>query len=68
MRAANATRVTATVLRNGRIVARATHAGSARSGVKFTLAAPRHGKLVVRIRAFGAGGGALRVVTRKARP
>jgi hypothetical protein len=68
VRAANATRVTATVLRNGRIVARATHAGSARSGVKFTLAAPRHGKLVVRIRAFGPGGGALRVVTPKARP
>jgi hypothetical protein len=68
VRAANATRVTATVLRNGRIVARATHAGSARSGVKFTLAAPRHGKLVVRIRAFGPGGGPLRVVTPKARP
>ena len=68
VRAANATRVTATVLRNGRIVARATHAGPARSGVKFTLAAPRHGKLVVRIRAFGPGGGALRVVTPKARP
>ncbi|MDP9256864.1 MAG: hypothetical protein M3Q31_09950 [Actinomycetota bacterium] len=68
VRAANATRVTATVLRNGRIVARAAHTGSARSGVKFALTVPRHGKLVVRIRALGPGGGALRVATRKARP
>ncbi len=68
VRAANAKRVTVTLLRNGRIIARATHAGSARRGVKFALAAPRHGTLVVRMRALGPGGGALRLVTRSALP
>ena len=68
VRAGNATRVTATALRNGRIVARAAHAGPASAGLKLSLTTPRRGTLVVRIRAFGPGGGALRVVTRKARP
>ena len=68
VRLLNATRVTATVLRKGRIIARATHAGSARGGVKFALTTPRHGTLVVRIRALGPGGGALRLVTRRALP
>jgi hypothetical protein len=68
VRAGNTTRVTATVLRNGRIVAKAAHAGSARAGVTFTLTTPRRGKLVVRIRALGRGRGALRVITREARP
>jgi hypothetical protein len=68
VQARNATSVTATALRNGHIVAKAAHSGSARTGVKLALATPRHGKLVVRIRALGLGGGVLRVVTRKARP
>jgi hypothetical protein len=68
VRAADATRVTATVLRNGRIVARATHAGPARSGVRFALTTPRRGTLIVRIRALGPGGGAMRIVTLKAHP
>jgi hypothetical protein len=68
LRARNATRVTATVLRRGRIVARAATAGSAGGAVKLSLATPRRGTLVVRIRALGPGGGALRVVKRTARP
>jgi hypothetical protein len=68
VRAANAARVTATILRNGRIVARATHAGSAGRGLKFALTTPRHGTLVVRVRAFGPGGSALRLITARARP
>jgi hypothetical protein len=68
LRAANATRVTATVLRNGRIVAKASHLGPAGAGVRLTLTTPRRGRLVVRIRALGPGGGALRVVSPKARP
>ena len=35
---------------------------------ELSLTTPRRGMLVVRIRAFGPGGGALRVVTLKARP
>ena len=37
VRAANASRVTAAVLRRGRIVARSAHAGSARAGVRLVL-------------------------------
>jgi hypothetical protein len=54
-----------TVLRNGRIVARTARAAS---GAALTLAlrTPRRGERVVRVRALGSGGGALRAVTRKA--
>ncbi len=68
VRASNATRVVATVTRNGRVVAKAAHSGSARKAVKLTLMTPRRGTLVVRVRALGLGHDALRVVTRKARP
>ena len=68
VRASNATRVVATVTRNGRLIAKAAHSGSARKGVKLTLTTPRRGTLVVRVRALGLGRDALRVVTRKARP
>ena len=68
VRASNATRVVATVTRNGRVVAKAAHSGSARMAVKLTLVTPRRGTLVVRVRALGLGHDALRVVTRKARP
>ncbi len=68
VRTANATRFTVTLLRNGRIVARAAHAGSARAGVRLVLTAPRHGRVVVRVRAFGPGGGVVRLVTVRARP
>jgi hypothetical protein len=68
VRASAATRVTATVLHKGRIVARAGRAAATGAGVKLTLTTPRHGTLVVRIRALGPGGGALRVVTRRAHP
>jgi hypothetical protein len=68
LRTANATRVTATVLRKGRIVAKAANLGPASTVVRLTLTTPRRGRLVVRIRAHGPGGGALRVVSLRARP
>ena len=67
VRAANAARVTATVLRKGRIVARSAHAARARAIVRLALTTPRHARLVIRIRALGPGGGAVRVVTLEAR-
>jgi hypothetical protein len=68
VRAGNATRITVAALRKERIVARAVHAGPARTGVRLTLTTPRHGTLVIRVRALGPGGGAVRLITRKARP
>jgi hypothetical protein len=68
LRADHATRVTATVLRKGHIVARAARAAPAAASVRLALTTPRRGKLVVRIRALGPGGGSLRVITLKARP
>ena len=68
VRTSNATRFTVTALVRGRVVARKVHAGSARTGVRLTLATPRRGRLVIRIRASGPGGDALRVVNRKAPP
>jgi hypothetical protein len=65
VRAGNAARITVTVLRNGRIVARKARA-SAGAALTLTLGTPRRGRLVVRVRALGPGGGALRVVTRRA--
>ena len=66
VRTSNSTRFTVTALVGGHIVARRTHTGSARTGVRLKLTTPRHGKLTVRIRAIGPGGAALRVITRKA--
>jgi len=68
VRTSNATRVTVTVLRNGHIVAKAEHKGSATKGVRLGVRTPRHGKLVFRVRAYGPGGGAVRLVTVRARP
>ena len=66
LRAANVTRVTATALRQGRIVAKAARP-AAGAVVRLTLTTPRRGRLVVRIRAQGPGGSALRVVSLRAR-
>jgi hypothetical protein len=68
VRARNATRLTVTALLKGRIVSRTAHAGSAGAGVRLTLKTPRRGRLVIRIRAFGPGRGAVRLVSVKARP
>jgi hypothetical protein len=68
VRAAYATHVTVAALRNGHIVARAAHTGSARSGVTLRLTTPRRGRLVIRIRVLGPGGGAVRLVALKAEP
>jgi hypothetical protein len=68
VRTSNSTRFTVTALVRGRVVARRVHAGSARRGVRLTLATPRRGRLVIRIRASGPGGDVLRVVNRKAPP
>jgi hypothetical protein len=68
VRTSNSTRVTVTVLRRGRIVSRAERKGSAENGVRLGLETPRHGKVVFRVRAYGPGGGAVRLVTVRARP
>ena len=68
VRTSNATRFSVTALVRGRVVATKLHAGSARSGVLLKLATPRRGPLVIRIRASGPGGDALRVLNRKAPP
>jgi hypothetical protein len=68
VRTGNATRFTVTLLRNGRIVAKAEHKGSARTGVLLTVKAPRHGTVIVRVRALGPGGSAVRLVTARAHP
>jgi hypothetical protein len=66
VRTSNSTSFTVIALVRGRTVARATHPGSGRKGVSLTLATPRHGRLVIRIRAIGPGGDSLRVISRKA--
>jgi hypothetical protein len=68
VRVRNATRVLATVLRNGRVIAKKAHSGSASATVRLSLTTPRRGTLVVRVRVVGLGAEAVRVVTRKARP
>jgi hypothetical protein len=68
VRTSNSTRFTVTALRNGRIVARAAHAGSAKRGLSVTLTTPRHGRLVVRVRVYGPGGMVQRALGSKARP
>lgn len=68
VRTSNATRFTVTVLRAGRIVVKGAHTGSAGKGIRLVLKTPRHGKLVIRIRAFGPGGAVVQRVTVKARP
>ena len=64
-RAVSATHTTATMLRDGRIVARTARAASG-AALTLALGTPRRGELVVRVRALAPGGGALRFVTRKA--
>jgi hypothetical protein len=68
VRTSNATRVLVTVLRNGTVVARAAHAGSAKHGVTLTLRTPRRGRLLVRIRIVGPGGHVQRALWSRARP
>ena len=68
VRTANSTRFTVTVLRKGRILAKAAHPGSARHGIAIGFAAPRHGVLTVRVRAYGPGGAVVRLIAVKARP
>jgi hypothetical protein len=68
VRTANSTRFAVTVLRNGRIIAKAAHAGSARRGIAVRFKTPRHGRLTVRVRAYGPGGAVVRLIAVKARP
>jgi hypothetical protein len=68
VRTSNSTRFTVTALRNGRIVAKAAHAGSAKRGVGVTLKTPRFGRLVIRVRVYGPGGRIQRSLGSKARP
>jgi hypothetical protein len=62
----NARRFTASLLLRGHVFSTVSHDGSARV-VRLDLRAPRTGRLRVRIRAVGAGGGSARVITIRAR-
>ena len=62
----NARRFTASLLLRGHVFSTVSHDGSARV-VRLALRAPRRGRLRVRIRAVGAGGGSARVITIRAR-
>ena len=66
VRCSNATRLVASVLVHGRVVASASQRGSLRHGATFKLRAPRTGRIEVRIRAVGAGGAAARTISIKA--
>ena len=69
VRTRNATRFTIAALRAGRIVGKVCAQRLGRQkGVRLRLKAPRHGKLVLRVRAIGPGGAVVRTVTVKARP
>ena len=66
VRCSNATRLVASVLVHGRVVASASQGGSLRHGATFKLRAPRTGRIEVRIRALGAGGAVARTIFVKA--
>jgi hypothetical protein len=68
VRTSNATRFTVTVLRAGRIVVKGERRGSAGKGFRLVMKTPRRGTLVIRVRAFGPGGGVAKLVTVRARP
>jgi hypothetical protein len=68
VRTSNSTRLTVTALRNGHVVAKGVHAGSAKRGFSLTLKTPRRGRLVIRIRIYGPGGVIERSLGSKARP
>ena len=66
VRCSNATRLVASVLVHGRVVASASQGGSLRHGATFELRAPRRGRIELRIRAVGAGGDVARVMSVRA--
>jgi hypothetical protein len=68
VRCSNATRLVASVLVHGRVVASASQGGSLRHGATFKLRAPRAGRIELRIRAVGAGGDVARVISVRALP
>jgi hypothetical protein len=68
VRTANSTRFAVTVLRNGHVVAKAAHAGSAKRGVALTFRTPRRGVLKIRVLLYGPGGTVTRLLGSKARP
>jgi hypothetical protein len=68
VRTSNSTRFAVTVLRAGRIIGQAAHPGSARHGIAVAFKTPRHGRLTVRVRAYGPGGTVVRLIAVKARP
>ena len=63
VRCSNATRLVASLLARGRVVARASRGGTARAGTTFKLRAPRTGRVTLRIRAVGAGGSVTRTIS-----
>jgi hypothetical protein len=65
VRCSNTRKFTASLFVRGHIFSIVSHEGSA-SVVKLALRAPRTGRLRVRIRAVGAGGGSARVITIRA--
>jgi hypothetical protein len=67
VRCRNATRLGASLFLRGRVVASASHRGSLRNGITFTLRAPLKGRLQLRVRAVGGGGSVTRTITIRAR-
>ncbi|MDX6564106.1 MAG: hypothetical protein QOD65_3920 [Gaiellales bacterium] len=62
VRCTDALRVRAELLAGKRVVSKASRTGSASGRLRFALRAPRTGRVVIRVRAIGAGGGAARTI------
>jgi hypothetical protein len=67
VRCSNATRLVASVLVRGRVIASVSHRGTASKGITLKLRAPRTGRFSLRVRAVGAGGSVIRTIVVKAR-
>jgi hypothetical protein len=62
VRCTDALRVRAELLAGKRVVSKASRTGSASGRLRFALRAPRTGRVVIRVRAIGAAGGAARTI------
>jgi hypothetical protein len=63
VRCSNATRLLASVLVRGRVVASASRGRTSRGGTTFVLRVPRTGRITLRIRAVGEGGSVTRAIS-----
>jgi hypothetical protein len=63
VRCSDATRLVASVLVAGRVLAKASHSVTSGAGTTFKLRVPRSGRINLRIRAVGAGGSVVRTIS-----